>query len=133
METVDVLMKMPKVDGYEYTGEWRHVNQGDWFLSDATGGPREANDFCHPSSPRPILRKAEVWKPLTLEKALEMGKTRMLCTFRLVIPRIGYPSAVGTGFRAMVTTIDLDTATDKNIRLTHYGWVKDSDLEYLET
>lgn len=132
METVDVLMKMPKIEGYEYTGEWRHVVDNEFFLSDATGTMRQRNEICNPCSPRPILRKAEIWRPLTLEKALEMGKARMLCTFRLVIPRIGYPSAVGTGFRAMVVTIDLDSGTGKRIRLTHYGWVKNSDLEYLE-
>jgi hypothetical protein len=130
METVDVLMKMPKIDGYAYTGEWRHVVPGESFLSDATMNVRVRDDMCNPQTPRAILRKAEVWKPLTLEKALEMGKARKVCRFRLI--RINGHAMTTAGFRSSIELIDPAPATENTIRLSGYGWFRDSDIEYLE-
>lgn len=123
-------MKMPKVDGYEYTGEWRIPKVGEEYTCSVACKPALA--AFSSAVARPILRKAEVWKPLTLEKALEMGKTRKSFSFRMVTPRVGYSSMVGVPFPASVLGIDLDSATNKNVRLSYCGWVNSSDMEYLE-
>jgi hypothetical protein len=129
METVDVLMKMPKIEGYEYTGEFRLVLDDEFFLSDASGSVRQCGTMCSPGSARPILRKAQVWKKLTLEKALEMGKTRNKFTFRLAL---GHSPSHFTTFKDTVDYIDLHPATRANVRMGYYGWGCTSDIEYLE-
>lgn len=128
METVDVLMKMPKIDGYEYTGEWRIPEIGEEYTCSVACKPTSIGYSS--SVARPILRKAEVWKPLTLEKALEMGKTRKKFKFRM------YPYAVKiapTSFEDTVDYIDLNPDTRSNLRFGYYGWAASSDVEYLET
>lgn len=80
METVDVLMKMPKVEGYEYTGEFRVPVEGERYVDiyGKLSGP--AGPQCY--IPRAILRKAEVWKRLTLEVAMDFAKNREKITLR---------------------------------------------------
>lgn len=80
METVDVLMKMPKIEGYEYTGEWRVPEEGEHYAG-LDAQPVQASTGAYLK--RPILRKAEVWKPLTLEKAIEVYQSRNSITWRL--------------------------------------------------
>ena len=128
METVDVLMKMPKIEGYEYTGEYRVPVEGEYYM-DLDGNAMSAGRGA--VLKRIILRKAEVWKPLTLEKALEMGKTRGQFIFRACIGReMGIKP--GLSFNDSVNLIDLDPATRSNVRLRYFGWVNVADLEYLE-
>ena len=128
METVDVVMKMPKIAGYEYTGEYRKAKVSEFYYSPISEEIRKAET--DGIIERPILRKAEVWKPLTLEKALEMGKTRSKFRFRM------YPYAVKiapTSFSDTVDYIDLNSDTRNNVRFGYYGWASCSDVEYLET
>lgn len=130
METVDVLMKMPKVEGYEYTGEYRVPRMGESCWSPVTESIQECEG--HGTLARAILRKAEVWKPLTLEKVLEMGKSRDQYKFRACIGReMGVKP--GLSFNDSVKLIDLDPATRSNVRLGYFGWINVADLEYLET
>lgn len=127
METVDVLMKMPKIEGYEYTGEFRAPVEGERYVDiygklSAPAGPQ-----CYLT--RAILRKAEVWKPLTLEKALELGKSGGKHQFRLpshhcVVGKIVYTDSVDY--------IDLQPSSKLDIRLANYGWAHHTKIEYLE-
>jgi len=80
METVDVLMKMPKIEGYEYTGEFRIPNEGERYVDIYGGLSAPAGPKCYLF--RAILRKAEVWKPLTLEKAIEVYRSGSSITWR---------------------------------------------------
>jgi hypothetical protein len=127
METVDVLMKMPKIDGYEYTGEYLAAMPNDFYYCPVHGEICKAE--CAGMIPRPILRKAEVWKPLTLEKALEIGKSRKKFTFRLAL---GHLPGHCTTFEDTIDYIDLNPDTRANIRMSYYGWGCTSDIEYLE-
>lgn len=54
MEYIDVTLKLPKLDGYEYTGEYREPRKGEYMLY-CDNEARLAED-CHSSS-YPILRK----------------------------------------------------------------------------
>jgi hypothetical protein len=82
METVEVLMQMPKVEGHEYTGEYRQVQIGEISVYNPDGTPRV---WPFPSTGEyPILRKVEIWKPLTLEKAVEFMVNRTDVTMRYV-------------------------------------------------
>ena len=122
METVDVLMKMPKIDGYEYTGEWRIPKPGEAFVCSVS---LLGSNLSYPGTvARPILRKVQVWKRLTLEKALEMGKTRKKFTFRI--------NSHSQPFSDTVDYLDLNPDTRSNVRMSHYGWGCASDIEYLE-
>ena len=100
MGTVDVLMKMPKIEGYEYTGEWRSVAAGE--ISVYNGEPRVWSS--RSSGEYPILRKAEVWKPLTLEVAMDFAKNREKITLRYLQSgpeqgaRFGKGRVFGIGF-----------------------------------
>lgn len=127
METVDVLIKMPKIEGYAYTGEFRVPVEGEYYM-DIYGkvyGP--VGMGCYLT--RPILRKAEVWKPLTLEKALELGKSGGKHQFRL-------PSFHCVGVKIVYTDsvdyIDLQPSSKLDIRLANYGWAHHTKIEYLE-
>lgn len=79
METVEVLMKMPKIEGYEYTGEYRQAKAREAVLdSDAL-----LRDFPFRTVGQyPILRKAEVWKPLTLEDIWRLGQSKKVVRLR---------------------------------------------------
>ncbi len=125
METVDVLMKMPKIDGYEYTGEYRIVESRE--LCFYHGNAKKWETGCSSMFHYPILRKAQVWKRLTLEKALEFGKTRVLRRFRC---SEGVNAPPGPEFTSTVDYIDLKAPS--NVRLSEYGWRNSDFLEYLE-
>ena len=62
-------------EGYEFTGEVRCPQMGDYYLSGfGTTKMKVARiaSFNFEYEEFPILRKAEVWKPLTPEKVLEL-------------------------------------------------------------
>lgn len=80
METVDVLMKMPKIDGYEYTGEFRKANPGDCYYCNIDRGVKQTSIASR--FEKIILRKVENWKPLTLEKAVEFYASGNSITWR---------------------------------------------------
>lgn len=126
METVDVLMKMPKVDGYEYTGEWRIPNIGEKYTCSVA---------CKPASvgfssiiARPILRKAEVWKTLTLEKAVGFMTSRTPVAMRYV------NWAPGRTRTETITSIYMHTGLHPAIDLEGRGNTAHlSNIQYLET
>ena len=82
METVEVLMQMPKIEGYEYTGEYRQAEAGEISVYDINGIPK-VWPF-ESTGQYPILRKLEIWKPLTLGKAVEFMANRTPVTMRYV-------------------------------------------------
>ena len=128
METVDVLMKMPKIYGYEYTGEYRHVVPSESFLSDATMNVRVRDKICNVQAPRAILRKAEVWKPLTLNKAVEFMVSRTPVTMRYM------NWAPGRKRTETITSIYMHTGLHPAIDLEGRGNTAHlSNVQYLET
>ena len=72
MKTVDVLMKMPKIEGYEYTGEWRSVEPGE---ASVYNGEVRVWSF-RSSGEYPVLRKVENWKPLHSGQACYFGENQ---------------------------------------------------------
>lgn len=80
METVDVVIKMPKIEGYEYTGEFRVPVEGERYVDiyGKLSEPAGTQGYLT----RAILRKAEVWKRLTLEVAMDFAKNREKITLR---------------------------------------------------
>ena len=84
-------------EGYEWTGECRKVLRGEWHLSNE-GVPEVWDVTAQSCSRYPILRKAEVWKQLTPEKAFEFMVSRKQVTLR-------HLSWVGTG-RTLRKTIN---------------------------
>lgn len=81
-------------EGYEWTGEIRKPRKGDFALVNwaGVGGKPYVHvateDFVRDE--HPILRKAEVWKQLTPEKACEFMVSRKQVTLR-------HLSWIGTG------------------------------------
>lgn len=80
METVDVLMKMPRIEGYEYTGEYREAVPGDCYYCNIDRVAKQTP--IGSIFQKIILRKAEVWKPLTLEKAIAFYQSGNSITWR---------------------------------------------------
>jgi hypothetical protein len=68
-------------EGYEWTGECRKALRGEWHLSNE-GIPEIWDVTAQSCSRYPILRKAEVWKQLTPEKAFALLMSRKQVTFR---------------------------------------------------
>jgi len=52
-----VLIELPEIEGFGYTGEYRKAKEGEWFLG-ATGEPIEASPMM--CEPRPLLKKIEL-------------------------------------------------------------------------
>jgi hypothetical protein len=68
-------------EGYEWTGEFRKVLRGELYISNE--GKVDKWDVSAQSNSRyTILRKAEVWKQLTPEKAFEFMLSRKEVTFK---------------------------------------------------
>lgn len=82
METVDVLMKMPKIEGYEYTGEYREAVPGDCYYCNIDRVAKQTP--IGSMFEKIILRKAEAWKPLTLEKAIEFVQNKKVVRLRRI-------------------------------------------------
>lgn len=57
MEYIDVTLKLPKLDGYEYTGEYRRPEVGEYFLNidDNAKQSLKGQFFSYP-----ILRKTTI-------------------------------------------------------------------------
>lgn len=126
METVDVLMKMPKVDGYEYTGEYRVPRMGETHWSPVSRDVYKCG--CDGLVARAILRKAEVWKPLTLDKAVEFMASRTPVTMRYV------NWAPGRKRTDTITSIYMHTGLHPAIDLEGRGNTAHlSNVQYLET
>lgn len=71
--TATIEFEVP--EGYEFTGEVRCPRTGDYYLHGVWTSRSvsvEYADFDFDYEKHPILRKAEVWKPLTPEKVLEL-------------------------------------------------------------
>ncbi len=66
---VDMKVKVP--DGYELTGEYRHVNPGEYYLVVENYGVTYAKLYNIPNScittPHLILKKVEVWRKPTID------------------------------------------------------------------
>lgn len=76
-------------EGYEWTGEFRKVLRGELYICNE--GKVDKWDVSAQSNSRyTILRKAEVWKQLTPEKAFEFMVSRKQVTLR-------HLSWIGTG------------------------------------
>ena len=126
METVDVLMKMPKIDGYEYTGEYRKAKVTEFYFSPISGQIQIAE--MDGIIERPILRKAEVWKQLTLNKAVEFMTSRTPVTMRYV------NWAPGRTRTDTITSIYMHTGLHPAIDLEGRGNTAHlSNVQYLET
>jgi hypothetical protein len=86
MTKVKIEFEVEIPEGYEWTGEIRKPLKGDYALANWNGVGGEpyvhvaGNDFVRDM--HPILRKVELWKPLTPEKALEFMLSRKEVTLR---------------------------------------------------
>lgn len=85
MTKVEVRLDLEIPEGFEWTGAIRCPQEGEYYLVNwaKTCDPRVVqSNFYFVTEKYPILRKAEVWKKLTLEKVLEHMKSREPITLR---------------------------------------------------
>lgn len=53
---MNVLVDLPEIEGFEYTGEYRVPKDGEWFL-DGTNNPYKYSGTFEMLSPLPIIKK----------------------------------------------------------------------------
>ena len=115
-------------EGYTITGEYRIPTEGEYILSPSNGSVHIA-----PATKIGvkffILRKTEVWKPLTLEIATEYAKQKK----KIVIRARHCQGAVS---ESVVETISLIRFApypgEQDIHFSTTGWFYIENTEYLE-
>lgn len=130
--TATVEFEVP--EGYEWTGEIRCPAKGELMLSNylslKSAKPWEAQ-FNYTSEQYPILRKAEVWKPLTPDMALDCFVNKKKIPLRQASSKI-------FSRRDDIRDIYYSASDNLCIRLTLEGEMNSrvflpKELEYLET
>ncbi len=109
-------------EGYEYTGEYRKIRQGETYLN-RNWQAEVWEPSCITMSLYPVLRKTEVWKQLTPEKALEFMLSHKTVTMRHM--------AWGKGGRVQRQTIEgIYNFGETSIDMPDNAHI--SNVEYLE-
>ncbi len=71
-KTVKVSMELPELpEGFEYTGEYRKVMSGDYYLDLRNKVSQWESDFVC-TFEYPIIRKCEVWRDATAQDIYEV-------------------------------------------------------------
>jgi hypothetical protein len=133
METVYVLIKMPKIEGYDYTGEYRVPYGGEYYF-DLDGNAMLAGRGA--MLRRIILRKVENWKPLTLEKVIDCYVTQKPLTYRPCSDKGKgevRTDVVSGIYRSALRFECVDFLnSDNGTGALYYAQYSTKDLEYLE-